>query len=828
MKLPLKSIKQFSECSTDLEKVLDDISSKIGAVEGYTKYTDMYQGIYIAQIVNKEEHPDADKLAIYEISIGESENIQVVAGDKSLRVGDKIAYIKPGYIVPSTYGTNQEIKIKAVNMRGVVSNGMLCSEKELNIGSNHTQVLVLEKDAEIGKTFLEYFDFDDTVVDIENKALTNRGDLFGIIGLARELSAAQGIPFVSPQWYTDSQNDINLDEDTLPVEVDNQASNLCPRYMAVTVDNVTVKDSPVWLKSLLIKSGFKPVNNIVDITNYIAIVTGQPLHAFDYDKLVDGDSNSKGKAHITVRLAKDGEKIHTLDNNLVELTSNNLVIADSTHPIAIGGVIGGMDTEIDENTKRIVLESATFDRFSIRRTSMELGIFTEAVTRYTRGQDPNYCLANLLKAVSLIKELAKGEVSSNIVDIYPNPQKQDIITLDINRLNTYLGTKLTHSEISEILKNIEYNIEDKDSNDTFLTVRPPLFRTDIFIEEDIYEDIGRIYGYENIKASLPLIETKPADKNRNIFLKSRIRNILSNSGCNELDTYNFTSVDTLKKAKQEPNITYHIKNSLSPELSLMRPSIVVSLLEKAQLNIQQNISPFCIYEFNIPHQKGYMDNFSLPKEEWHLSMLFSSKEDILGGNPYYQIKRYFEKVPNTLCVGEISYELISETPQLELPIWIKNLIPAFNSNSSALIKTNINQKEIVLGIIGNFDQQVKKNFKLPEFSSGLEINMEELKRVVDNYSKYVETSKFPSIWQDITFVVPTDTKYEDIVKDIKQVVDTKDRHSYIHCLDIYQKEEDTKNITLRITIEHLSKTLTYKEFEKIKNRLVKRIEGEKN
>ncbi len=823
MKLPLNSIKQFSECKLDLEKILNNISTKIGAIEGYTKYSEIYEGIYIAQIVKKEQHENADKLAVYEITIGENENIQVVAGDISLREGDKVAYIKPGYIVPSTYGSSQEIKIKAVNMRGITSNGMLCSEKELNIGSNHTQVLVLDTDANVGETFGKYFDFDDVVIDIENKALTNRGDLFGIIGLARELSAAQGIAFESPPWYKNDVIDIDFGNDKLPIKVNNRISNLCPRYMCVTIDNVKIDKSPVWLQSLLLRSGFKPINNIVDIINYIAILTGQPLHAFDYDKLVKGDPNSNNKAHLTVRLANDGEKIHTLDNALIELTENNLIIADSTNPIAIAGVIGGIDTQIDENTTKVIIESATFDRFSIRKSSMELGIFTEAVTRYTRGQDPNYCLPNLLKTISLIKELTQGDIASDLVDIYPNPKPSEVITIDINKLNIHLGINLSREDISKILKDLEYQINENSKEIEFLTVTPPKFRTDLYIQEDIYEDIARVYGYENIVSRLPLIEIKPTTLNKNLHLKKEIRNILSNSGCNEVNTYSFTSSDLIQKSNQDPNLAYHIKNSLSPELSLMRVSLLSSLLEKAQLNTAQNISPFCIYEFNIPHQKGYTDNFALPKEQWHLSMFFSSNENLLEGNPYYQIKRYFEKIVNTLKIPQLRYDLISESTQLELPIWIKNILPTFNKDSAVLIKYFKDDKDIILGVMGNIDSNVKKNFKLPQYCAGLEINIEELSKLLFKNYKYIPISKYPSIWQDITFIVSKDTKYQDIVNTVKQLIDSKNRHCKVECLDIYQKETETKNITLRVTIEHNTKTLTYKEFEKIKRKLETKI-----
>lgn len=818
MKLPIKSINEFTECSLSINEILEVISTKIGEVEGVSDLSKMYEGIVVGQITKKDNHPNADKLGVYMVSIGGEEDIQVVAGDKNLKEGDKVVYINPGSIVPYTYGSSQPIKIKSSNMRGIQSNGMLCSQKELNIGSDDTHVFVLEEDAPLGTPFAQYYQLDDTVVEIENKALTNRGDLFGILGLAREISAAQNIPFKSPDWYLKTDSDIDVAE-ILPIKVDNQVQNLCQRYTCISIKNVEVKESPVWMKSILIKSGIKPINNIVDITNYLSIITGQPLHAFDYDKLTENDTLKDGSAHITIRLAKNGERIHTLEGNIVELSEDNLVIADSANPIAIAGVIGGMDTQIDESTKNIIIESANFNRYSIRKTSMQLGIFTEAVTRFTRGQSPQLCLPILLKAVAL----TQGEAASNVVDIFPEPSKSKILSLSILKLNTHLGTTLSKEDIKNILSNIEYEIISEDEE--YITIQPPVFRTDISIPEDVYEDIGRIYGYENILSKLPLRETSAVVLNDKIVLKEKIRNILTYSGCNELDTYSFTSKETLLDAKQDPNFAYHIKNALSPELEFMRISILTSLLEKAKENIQRNISPLCIYEFNIPHQKGYMDNFQLPKEEWHLSMVFSSREKFLDGSPYYQIKRYAEKIFNSIKVENITYDLVALTPELELPLWVKCIIPTFNPNQSAIIKYHRDGVEGIIGIVGDIDYEVKNNFKLPDFTAGLEINLEEVIKQIKPKKTTTFGSKFPSIWQDVCFTVPSNTKYSDVENAVLQIVNTRDRTAIVECIDIYQKSEQYKNITIRITIEHQYKTLNDKEFEKIKTKIEERIKN---
>ncbi|MDD2270483.1 MAG: phenylalanine--tRNA ligase subunit beta [Candidatus Dojkabacteria bacterium] len=822
MKLPINSLKEFGLENLDFEKVLNIVSTKIGSVEGYSKLSDAYEGVVIVEIVLKDIHPNADKLAVYKISTGEQE-IQVVAGDKTLEIGDKVAYRIPGNIVPYTYGSAQPIKIRAANMRGVTSNGMMCSEKELNIGPNHEKVLVLDSQAQVGISFSDYYDFNDVVIDIENKALTNRGDLFGILGLARELATALNMPFKSPSWYIGEQDSFKADNISSPVKVENKAGNLCPRYMCVSMDNINVSQSPVWLKSILLKSGIRPINNIVDITNYISLITGQPLHAFDYDKLIENDLNIKDIAHITVRVAQQGEKIQTLDGNVVELSDNNLVIADSTNPIAIAGVIGGKDTEIDIDSKRIILECANFNKYSIRKTSMELGIFTEAVTRFTKGQTPNLCPNILVRATQLIKEISGAQISSEIVDIYPQQETEKNITLSIPKLNTILGTTLSKNVVKDILNTLEYKILSEDIE--YITVIPPLFRTDIYIPEDIFEDIGRIYGYENILPRLPQRDIKAVKVNRNINLKKKIRTVLSNSGCNELETYSFTSQINIENAKQDLNQSFHIKNSLSPDLEYMRTSLLVSLLEKGKYNIQKNISPFCIYEFNIPHQKEYLDNFKLPKEDWHLGLLFTSKEDIFDGSSYYQVKQYLEKVFRSLRISNIEYTLISQSSQIDLPVWIKYILPTFNPYQSALIKTFKDGKEIILGVIGDIEGDVKNSFKLPQYTCALEINLEEISKLEVRKSMNISESKFPAITQDICITLNSNVKYIDLENLVLKIINSKERSGTVECIDIYQKDPQSKNITLRVSIEHKEKTLTDKEYSEIKDRIEEKVKS---
>lgn len=821
MKLPLKTTEKYSKLPQTTDEIIQIVSNKIGAVESVEKISEKYENIIIAQIKEKREHPDADKLAIYMINTGENDNIQVIAGDKNLEIGDKVAYIKPGGIVPSTY-YNEPFEIKSVKMRGEMSNGMMCSEKELDIGPSHDRVLVLPKDAPVGESFAQYYELNDTIIDIENKALTNRGDLFSIIGLSRELSACQSIQFDTPKWLKEPQINLEPPKMCLNLDVDNQAEPLCPRYCAIAMSNIKMCDSPIWLKSILIKSDVKPINIVVDITNYLMLLTGQPLHAFDFDKVIKTDTQQADMAHIVVRTARSEETILGIDDNLYNLNDNNLIIANSQNPIAIAGVIGGKDTEIDENSTNIIIESANFDRYNLRRTSMGLGIVTEASTRFTRSQTPENCLPVLSKAVELIKEHAGGEIASSLIDSYPTKQKENMITVNIERLRDKLGLDIKTSEVEKILKDLEYEIVKL--KDEYLTVKVPAFRLDIEIEEDIYEDVIRIYGYNKMKYILPTRDISATFKPELVNLKSKIRSILSNSGCNELISYSFTNIEALSSVKQNPDICFKLINPISKELELMRPSILVSLLEKTKINTQQDIDTFCIFEMGISHQKDNLDKENLPLEEWKLSLVLTDSSNKIDGNPYYETKKYLEKINDSLKIENIKYTLLADVDFETLPSWIKNIAGSFEYNSSSLVSVKVGESKVFLGILGEIDLGVKRELGLNSFTSGFEINLEQLNFLNKDCIRDLKESKYPYITQDICFVVPDMVTYQELYEKVKKSVENNDLISEIECIDIYKKENsDNRNITLRISLSNTEKTLTDKDFSKIREKIQKNI-----
>jgi len=809
----LKAIGNITVDSTEIKKLLNE---HIANVEYSHNIGDDYKGIVVAEIVEKEDHPDADKLGVYQVFTGE-ENIQVVAGDKALEVGDKVAYIPPGSVVPSTIYTEEEpFVIESVKLRGVQSNGMLGSEKELNLGPNHEHVMKLSEDAVPGTPFSDYFIFNDIVIDIENKGLTNRGDLFGLIGVARELTAITGNKFESPTWYTNKKKNLKPEKNCLNLEVINDAEALCPRYVAIAMDNVAVKPSPIWLQSALLRLDIKPINNIIDITNYIAALFGQPLHAFDYDKIITEDPAPDHKVVINVRMGRDGEKITGLDHKIHELNDRTIVIADNHHPIAIAGVIGGQDSSVDENTKRIIFESANFDKNSIRRTSMELGISTDAATKYKHSLDTEACLPALLRAVELAKELSEGEVASEIIDIYSEPYEEKIVTVDIAKLNSHIGLNLTKDVITTILTNLEYKITSSDNK--FVTVSVPSWRRDVQIPEDIHEDIARIYGYNNIDIELPKKQILPVKDNKIFELKKEIRKHLSALGLNEILTYNFTSLKNFKKTNLNGNLAYKVKNALSPELSLMRITLIQSILQKAKENRERGFNKFGLYEINIPHINTYLDENSLPKEEWHLSGIITDSTKDENFSSYYLAKKYAEKIFRIKNL-EADYVLIADSLEQDLDEDIKVVLNIFDPNVSAFCLVN----NKVVGVIGEIKSNIKEIYKLSDYTCCIDINLTKLLEVEKEKRVFREIPIYPTYSIDMCFETDINIKCGDMEKKLDEIMNSRDNWGRVECLDIYQdsKNNEKKRTTFRIIGSNYTKTATEKDIRSVKEKIEK-------
>ena len=818
MKVPLNWIREYTDIDLTDEELISRVREQIGEVEEVINLADSYEGVVTAHVVAKRAHPNADKLAIYMLDTGADEHVQVVTGDTTVEEGDMVVNFTPGSkLANNPYPDKSDGIIKATNLRGEMSHGMMASEKELDISNNHEGIMRLPSDAPIGVPFAEYFELDDTILDIENKALTNRPDCFGLIGIAREIAGIQGKQFDTPDILEiDEKREVESDN-SLRIEVINDGGDLCPRYMAVSIKGVEIKDSPIWLKSKLLRAGIKPISNVVDITNYIMTLLGQPLHAFDYDKVLEKDSAADDGVVITVRTATSGESLEALDGKRHEFDDTNLLICDSSNPIAIGGVIGGQDTAISESTENIIIEAANFSMYNIRRTSMKLGLFTDAVTRYSKGQDPQQCDIAIHRAMELMQALGGGSIASEVVDVYHNPVQPTQITVDLDRLRSHTGLPdISDEQIIQILDNVElYSTQ----NENQLIVDIPTYRRDLNIREDIHEEVSRLYGYSNIDITLPKREIHPVPLSSELSLDRKVRRALSAAGLNEVLSYNFTDGRYIESLGLSIEDSYKLINPLSPELQYMRASLTPSLLAFAQKNIKQGSSEVYLYEINKSHNKNLLqEEDNLPREQKTLCMISAIEQNHFdkdySGSIYYVQKNISVRLMRSLGVDGAAVEY-TQIEDEELPEWLKYSISMYERDQSALIR--IDNK--VAGVIGVLTARAKRAVKAEAQIAAVELDLVALQDGIATGSSYSEPSTYPSVNLDLNFTTPAEVSYSQLLLLIKKQLDSSLLIYSISPVDIYQSDEmkssGERNITLSLKLQHKDQTLEGEQVNEI-------------
>jgi phenylalanyl-tRNA synthetase beta chain len=809
----------------DLSKILslsqsdfaEKLNSQIGAFDEIIDWGARYEGVYVVEIVKVEKHPDADKLQICfindggvakNVERGSDGLIQLVCGGPNAREGLFTAWVSPGAIVPSTYDDKEPFVLSKIKLRGIESSGMLATPKELAISNDHDVVIELQalgvetKLTEPGTPFKKLFGLDDVIVDFENKMFTHRPDCFGHLGIAREIAGIQGINFESPGWY-----DLNVKppkaESKLKLEVKNQVPELVPRYTAVCIEGLRIEPSPMWLKAYLTRLGIKPINNVVDITNYMMILTGQPIHAFDFDKVGQNDKLAK----LTIRHPSTDDKIKTLkviSGKELELHESTITIYKDDTPIDLAGINGGANSEISGSTTKIILQSAIFDMYSIRRTSMRFGIFTDAVTRYTKGQSEEQTWPVLIKAMQMLQELIPEVKFGKIIDINSKDSEfeHQHLVVPIEKINRVLGLNLSHQEISNLLSSVEIENHDMGNlNEICATV--PFWRKDLQIEEDLIEEIGRLYGFNKIEAKLPIRPATPARKNTMIELKKAVRSTLSRLGANEVLTYNFVNTKLLEHAGQNPEMAFKIRNALSPDLQVYRLSLIPNLLEKIHPNIKAGEPEFVLYEIGKAHIKEHLESEAgLPEEFQRLSLIYANKTKT-DGAPFYIVKRYLIELLDSLNLSYKFTVLNEDFFSAKVPI-----TSVYEPARSAGIEIEGELR----GIIGEFNSGVTKNFKLPESSAGFEIDLE---WCADKFSQdpvYEPLSKFPSVNQDVTISISSESSYAEAKSELQDKLEKVTKKSGIKfsvsLVSIFQKEgSNSKNITFSLEFWHLERTL---------------------
>ncbi len=809
MKLSLKWVEEFTTVDLNRDELVRRIGSQLGAVEEVEDWGSYYDNsIVVAEITKAEDHPDADKLGVYEVNTGDGK-VTVCAGDKTLNEGDKVGYIPPGTAVPSSVKDGEPFVIEERELRGVMSQGMMGSAKELLMSDDHEGVLKLDTDEAPGASLSKVYDLDDLIIDIENKMFTHRPDLFGILGLARELAGIQGQAFKAPEWYVEEATLPKPSAD-LPLEVKIEVPELCPRFTAITFTDIEIKPSPIKVQSYLTRVGLRPINNVVDTTNFGMYLTGQPTHAFDYDKVVE---RSKDGAAIVVRKPNNGETIELLDGRKIEPHSDAAMVATDKELISVGGSIGGADTEVDIDTKNIVLEAASWDLYSIRRTSFAHGIFTDAVTRFSKGQSPRQAVMALSMMSDMLVENAGAKVASELIDEFPKHAKTADISFTDKFINTRLGSSFSPVEIATILNNVE--LSSAVEGDT-VTTTVPFWRTDLTIAEDLLEEVGRLHGYDNLPIEVPPRLSKPNLRTYNLRLKGEIREILAAAGARDILTYNFVSSDLFKKAgypQELVDTAYRIRNSLSPELEYMRISILPSIIDKVNPNIRSGHDTFTLFEINKSHNQQQLDEEKLPVEHMSLGLAVASAQD-QKGSPYYQAKAYIDHLCLELGLS-VTYRPESDGDR-STPLG-HSVASLFSTNRQAAVEIEGN----FAGFVGEFSVATKSRFKLPAYSAGFELNIDHLTRKQQDYRPI---SRYPSTTQDVTLETPDSVDFADLATLVSRSLENAEYEALVQALDIYRPDENSpRRITFRVIFRSAERTLKTTEINQAIDALASRV-----
>ncbi|MFC2317348.1 MAG: phenylalanine--tRNA ligase subunit beta [Candidatus Saccharimonas sp.] len=833
MKVSLNIVKSLVNFELPpVDELVARVNVQLGSVEKVIDLGAQYKDARIVHVVQCEPHPNADRLHVCLIDDGgavanvprdDKGYVQVVCGAPNVHADMWAVWLPPNSTVPASFDDAEPFVLDARKLRGVLSQGMLAAADELAIGTDHDGIVeIRERDMpkgialRAGDSFAQVFGLGDVVLDIENKMFTHRPDCFGQLGVAREISGIFGQAFTSPDWYTVAQK--FADGSGLELDIYNDIPDLVPRFMAVAVKNVAVQPSPLWLQCQLVAMGGKPINNIVDATNYIMLMTAQPTHAYDYDKLRGGK--------LGARMAREGEAIALLNGKTYTLGTDDIVIADGERAVALGGIMGGADTEVSSDTKNVVLECASFDMYAVRKTAMRHGVFTDALSRFNKGQSP-------LQNAPVLKRLMGMVGSEQASAVYDKKQFSDEFdeyfagkytpaNIDINSsfINQRLGLQLTDSDIYTLLNNVEVHSHGPEDELGYMCIQVPFWRTDIELKEDVVEEVGRLYGFDKLPRELPQRSTKPAPKNPRRELKRQIREQLSRAGANEALTYSFVHEHILKRAEQHADQAYKLSNALSPDLQYYRLSVLPSLLDKVHANIKAGHDEFCLFEIGkghdvrLPHGED-----GLPSEQTFVDAVYAAKK-ARASAPYYQVQRMAVRLLSSLGA---QFELIPMAAEnddgKELSGVEFEVAAPFDRQRSAWILCGKER----LGIVGEFKQAVRRNFKLPEYAAGFSINFDRLLAQPRDEQAYRPLSRFPSTSRDVSLRAPRDVSYAELYHVVQAAVGESagDITVTIEPRAIFQPANDhsIKTTTFRLRMTHYERTLTDADAKPIVDRV---------
>lgn len=785
MKVPVIWLKDYVDIDISPKDLGDRLTLSGSKVEEVAITGDEIQNVVTGKIVKIEKHPDAEKLSICQVDIGESEPIQIVTAATNMKEQDVV----PTALHGSTL--HGGLKIKKGKLRGAVSNGMFCSEEELGIAGDEPVhgLMILPQDTPVGKDIKEVLSMTSAIIDLE--ITSNRPDCLSIVGMARETAATLNKTYKMP--IVDFKATCNDKiEDELKVEV---RDSLCRRYMARGVKNVKIAPSPSWMQDRLLEAGVRPINNIVDITNFVMIELGQPMHAFDAREITSKT--------IVVERAKDGEKFITLDEEERILTSEVLNIKDGERTVALAGIMGGLNSEVKEDTTSIIFECANFDGTNIRVSSQKLGLRTEASSRFEKDLDPNAVQIAMDRACHLIEELGAGEVMDGTVDVYPEKLQPHSLEVDYNWVNNFLGTDLTKEAMVEYLGRLDLVTEIKGD---ILVVNVPTFRGDVNIKEDVAEEIARIYGYNNIPTTVIRSVNTKGGKNKKQQLDDKVIESLIGSGLNQSISYSFVSPKVFDKILLDNESSLRnavaIRNPLGEDYSIMRTTTIPSIMESLARNYSRNNEVARLFEIGkvyIPNE----DSNKLPEERNLVTV------GLYGGVDYFHIKGVVENILDTLGIEKFSFKRESENP-------------SFHPGKTAALYI---RKDLV-GILGEVHPDVADNYGVDERCYIAELNLDVLYSYANLDKKYKALPKFPAVTRDMAILIDDSV----LVQEIEDIMWKQGGNMVesIKLFDVYKGEQipaGKKSIAYSLIYRLENKTLTDAEVNKVHDKIVRTLEN---
>ncbi len=788
MKVSLNWLKDYVDIRMEIKDLINLLTMAGLEVEHAVSTGEEFEKVIVAEIGSIRRHPNADRLSLVEASTGK-EKLAIVCGATNIRDGQKVPLALVGARLPNG------VEIKRSKIRGETSEGMLCSEVELGLGKEADGIMILSPDLRPGVNFGEALGFKDTVLDVN--ITPNRPDCLCMMGIAREVAALthqrMKYPLLS---LSDKGGEIHQKTSVTILDPD-----LCPRYAARMIEGVKVGPSPLWIRNRLEKLGVRSINNVVDVTNYVMMECGQPLHAFDFELLEE--------RRIVVRRAHEGEEFVTLDGMKRTLDREMLMICDGVKPVAIAGVMGGLNSEIREETKTVFLESAYFNPEGNRRTSKKLGLETEASYRFGRGVDYEGCLFAANRASQLIQDLAGGKVVEGVVDAYPNPIRPSPIPLNVRRTRQILGTEVSAKQTKAYLEDLELGVRgDEDT----LIVTPPSFRGDLEREIDLIEEVARMDGYEKIPVTLPKGPPSPEERSRELLLAGKAVELLVQHGYHEVITYSFISPTTLEWIGLDPEDPrrncLRILNPLTEDFSVLRTSLIPGLLETARFNITRKNAHLKIFELKkifFP-QEGER----LPKEAKYLAGLAmgADLDPHWAVSPrsvdFYDVKGCVEDLLEVFQIEEVKFQRAEDIPYLH------------PGKASRLFCGGE-----VMGVLGEIHPQVLGHYDIQGKAYLFEVDFDQLVKWAGEGKRFQLLPKFPAVYRDLSLVVNDDLEVEKVAEAIWNF-----DHPFIdevNLFDVYRGApipEGKKGISYRIRYQARDRTMTDEEVNRYHEKVI--------